>query len=162
NLGASFMNIGDFASASSVIGEAESVAAASGAPVPPYTELRLRALQGREAETRALMERTLDIGRAVGHEFSASVADWCAAPLFNGPGRYGEAAAAAYRVSVMPYDPYTPTWVLPELIEAAVHAGDMQLAGDALEKLAATTRPSGNDMALGIEARSRALVSTGA
>jgi DNA-binding CsgD family transcriptional regulator len=162
NLGASFLTIGDFASASSVIGEADSVAAASGTAVAPYTALRLRALQGREAEARALMASTFEFGRAVGHEFAAAVADWCAAPLFNGLGRYEEAAGAAYRVSVMPYDPYTPKWVLPELVEAAVRAGNTELAGDALEKLAATTRPSGNDMAVGIEARSRALLSTGA
>ena len=162
NLGASFVTIGDFASASSVMREAESVVAASGTAVAPYTALRLRALQGREAEALALIETTLEIGRTVGHEFAAGVADWCAAPLFNGLGRYEEAAAAAYRVSVMPYDPYTPKWVLPELIEAAVRDGDIELARDALEKLTATTRPSGNDMAAGIEARSRALLSTSA
>ena len=53
-------------------------------------------------------------------------------------------------------------WALPELVEAAVHAGDAELARDALERLAETTQPAGTDFALGIEARSRALLSDGA
>ena len=53
-------------------------------------------------------------------------------------------------------------WALPELVEAAVRAGDAELARDALERLAETTQPCANDVALGIEARSRALLSDGA
>ena len=53
-------------------------------------------------------------------------------------------------------------WALPELVEAAARAGDTELAGDALERLAETTQPCGTDFALGIEARCRALLSDGA
>jgi hypothetical protein len=53
-------------------------------------------------------------------------------------------------------------WALPELVEAAARAGDAELARDALNRLAATTQPSGTDWALGVEARSRALLSDGA
>jgi DNA-binding CsgD family transcriptional regulator len=162
NLGVSFVTTGDFASANSLMGEAESVAAASGTAVPPYTALRLRALQGREAETQPLIETTLEIGTVAGHEFAAGQADWAAAVLCNGLGRYDEAAAAAQRASVLPHDPYVPALVLPELIEAAVREGDLECACDALRKLAATTQPFDNDMARGIEARSRALLSAGA
>ena len=42
--------MGDFAGAASNITEADSVAAATGSHFAPYTLLRLRALQGREAE----------------------------------------------------------------------------------------------------------------
>jgi ATP/maltotriose-dependent transcriptional regulator MalT len=50
-------------------------------------------------------------------------------------------------------------WALPELVEAAARAGDLELAHAALEQLAATTQPSGHDFALGLEARCRALLS---
>jgi DNA-binding CsgD family transcriptional regulator len=50
-------------------------------------------------------------------------------------------------------------WALPELIEAAARSGNTHIAGDALELLAEITRASGTDFGLGIEARSRALVS---
>jgi DNA-binding CsgD family transcriptional regulator len=47
------------------------------------------------------------------------------------------------------------------LVEAAVRCGDTARAADALERLARTTRSSGSPWGLGIEARSRALVSEG-
>jgi ATP/maltotriose-dependent transcriptional regulator MalT len=53
-------------------------------------------------------------------------------------------------------------WVLPELVEAAVRAGEAELARDALKRLAGTTRPCRTEFALGIEARCRALLSDGA
>jgi ATP/maltotriose-dependent transcriptional regulator MalT len=53
-------------------------------------------------------------------------------------------------------------WALPELVEAATRAGDRELACETLDRLTETTQPSGTDFALGIQARSRALVSDGA
>ena len=50
-------------------------------------------------------------------------------------------------------------WALPELIEAAMRAGQPGLARDALTRLTALTRAGGTDFGLGIEARCRALVS---
>ena len=50
---------------------------------------------------------------------------------------------------------------MAELIEAAVRSGERELAGLALERLAETTSAAGTDWALGIEARSRALLSDG-
>ena len=63
-----------------------------------------------------------------------------------------------------PHTPSIPgsrTWTLPELVEAAVREHDYELARDALARLIAATQPAGNDLALGLEARCRALVSTG-
>jgi hypothetical protein len=50
---------------------------------------------------------------------------------------------------------------LVELIEAAVRSGAPELATDAFERLSETTRASGTDWALGVEARLRALLSEG-
>jgi ATP/maltotriose-dependent transcriptional regulator MalT len=51
--------------------------------------------------------------------------------------------------------------VLPERIEAATRSGNPEDAADALQRLSETTRASGSDWGLGIEARSGALVSEG-
>jgi DNA-binding CsgD family transcriptional regulator len=48
-----------------------------------------------------------------------------------------------------------------ELVEAAARAGERRIAEQALERLTLTTQPSGTDWALGVEARSRALLSDG-
>jgi DNA-binding CsgD family transcriptional regulator len=53
-------------------------------------------------------------------------------------------------------------WALVELVEAAQRGGHTELAHGALEQLAETTQPCGTDWALGIEARSRALLIDGA
>jgi DNA-binding CsgD family transcriptional regulator len=50
-------------------------------------------------------------------------------------------------------------WSLPQLVEAAVRSDQPDLAEDALRRLIRTTRPSGGDWALGVEACCRALVS---
>jgi DNA-binding CsgD family transcriptional regulator len=50
-------------------------------------------------------------------------------------------------------------WALPELVEAAARNGNTRLAADAAERLAEYTEAGGTDFGLGIQARSRALVS---
>jgi ATP/maltotriose-dependent transcriptional regulator MalT len=52
-------------------------------------------------------------------------------------------------------------WAAPELIEAAARTGNTRMASDTLDLLAETTRPGGTDYGLGMEARSRALLSEG-
>ena len=52
-------------------------------------------------------------------------------------------------------------WALVELIEAAVRSGEPELAADALRRLSDDDARRGTDWALGIEARSRALLSDG-
>jgi DNA-binding CsgD family transcriptional regulator len=89
-------------------------------------------------------------------------AHWAASVLYNGLARYEEAAWAARQATSYPFELVDSVWALPELVEAAVRRGEAELARDALERLAESTQPSGTDFGLGIEARSRALLSDGA
>jgi hypothetical protein len=50
-------------------------------------------------------------------------------------------------------------WALPELVEAAARSGNTRLATDAAERLSEFTRAGGTDFVMGIQARSRAVVS---
>jgi ATP/maltotriose-dependent transcriptional regulator MalT len=81
--------------------------------------------------------------------------------LYNGLGRYELAAAAAKSAAGDNVTVRPAMWALPELVEAAVHTGDTALAQDAVERLTQATRPCDTDFARGVEARCRALVSTG-
>ena len=153
---------GDLAGVASLIAEAESVAAATGTAFAPFTLMRLRAMQGRATEAAALISETIEHASFGGQGIAATNAYWAAAVLYNGLARYDEAASAARQASSNTFEPWVSTFALPELIEAAIRVGDVQVARDALERLAATTRPSGTDFALGIEARCRALLSFGA
>jgi DNA-binding CsgD family transcriptional regulator/tetratricopeptide (TPR) repeat protein len=154
--------MGDFAGTASVIAETDSVAAATGSPIAPYTLLRLRALQGREAEASAAIASAIELAAASGQGMAASWAQWAAAVLYNGLARYEEAASAARQATADTLNLWPSLWALAELVEAAARAGDTELARDALERLAGTTRPCGTDWALGTEARCRALLSDGA
>jgi DNA-binding CsgD family transcriptional regulator len=146
--------MGDFPAAASLIAESDSVAAATGTRMAPYALLRLKSLQGREREASALIASVIEQGQPHGH--------WAAAVLQNGLGRYEEAAASAGHAAGSRVDPWVSMWALPELVESATRIGDAELARDALARLAETTQPAGNDVALGIEARCRALLSDGA
>jgi DNA-binding CsgD family transcriptional regulator len=156
-LGMAIVWTGDFAGAASLIAEVDSVAAVTGSNFPPYTLLRLQALQGKEREASAAIASAIE--RFGGQGMTALRAHWAAAVLYNGLARYDQAASAAQLATSGALNHWICTWVLPELIEAAARGGDAGRARDALERLAETTRPSGTDFALGIEARCRALVS---
>ena len=159
-LGMGILWTGDFAGAASLVAEIESVAAVTGSRFPPYTLLRLRALQGREGEASAAIASAIE--QFGGQGTTALRAYWAAAVLYNGLARYAEAATAARRATMDALNHWIPTWVLPELVEAAAREGDTGLAREALERLAKTTQPCRTEFALGIEARCRALLSDGA
>ena len=150
---------GDLADAGLLIAESDAVAAATGSQLPPFAALRLRAVQGREAEASALIEATIEHGALRGQGLAVRVAQWAAAVLYNGLGRYDEAAAAARQVTANDIDPYPPMWALPELVESAVRGGEHHVAREALERLVEVTQPAGTDWALGTETRSRAQLS---
>jgi DNA-binding CsgD family transcriptional regulator len=160
-LGLAKAAIGDFAGAASLMSEAEELAVATGSQFAPYTALRLGSLRGREAETLALIESAVEQTAAGGQAMGKTWANWAAAVLYNGTARYEEAAAAAREASDDAFEPWISVWALPELVEAAARVGDVTNMNIALERLAATTQPSGTDWGLGIAARSRALTLNG-
>jgi DNA-binding NarL/FixJ family response regulator len=161
-LGMASAGSGDFAGAAANIAEAESVAAATGSGFSPWIKLRLLALEGKEAEASSAVASAIEEAAAAGAHGVATYAHWAAAVLHNGLARYQEAASWARQAASDTSELFASMWVLPELAEAAARVGDPALARDALERLAETTQPAGNDFALGIEARCRALLSEGA
>jgi DNA-binding CsgD family transcriptional regulator len=152
---------GELATAESLIEEVEAVVEATGSQLAPYGALELAALEGREAEVFELIEARMHEVVARGEGMGLTLIQNATALLYNGLGHYEEALAAALRTAEHAEELGTSTWALPELIEAAARSGHGQLAADALERLSETTRASGTEWALGIEARSRALLCEG-
>jgi hypothetical protein len=157
-LGMARLWLGDLSGAEVLVAEERSVASAIGSPISSHTLPRLRALQGREAEASAITS-ALEHAAAEG-QATAPYAQWAAAILYNGLGRYPEAAAARQATSDAVY-PTPSMWAWPELVEAAARAGDVQLARQALRRVSETTQPCRTDVALGIEARCRRCCETG-
>jgi len=148
---------GELGSAASLLDAIEEATQLTGSPLPPYHGLGLVAMRGREAEARRLIDKArpevIERGEGAGLEFM----DWAEAVLYNGLGRYSEALAASRRVldssELVPVN-----WALPELVEAAARTGARELAADADRLLTDRSGASGTDWALGIAARSHALV----
>ncbi|HEY2438326.1 MAG TPA: LuxR C-terminal-related transcriptional regulator [Solirubrobacteraceae bacterium] len=105
------------------------------------------------SEAAARANRRQDLNDPVGN--------YVRAVLCNGLGRYDDAVIAARQASEHPEDLCFLRWGLVELIEAAARTGNAGLAADALDRLSRTTTAGDTDWALGVEARSRALLSEG-
>jgi DNA-binding CsgD family transcriptional regulator len=154
------VHAGEFARAAALIDEADAITEATGGVPLGYTSLVLAAWLGREDEARELIEDSLRDATARGEGRAVSLANYATAVLYNGLGRYDAALAAAQQVAERD-ELGLPGWALSEVVEAGVRAGLAETAVAGLERLQERTRAAGTDWALGIEARSRALVSEG-
>jgi DNA-binding CsgD family transcriptional regulator len=112
------------------------------------------------AEGRALIERCARDAMASELGRYHALTRYALALHENGVGRYEEALIAA-QDAIEGRGLYIATVALPELVEAAVRSGERQIAADALAELATRTLPSGTNWALGMLARSRALLAEG-
>jgi DNA-binding CsgD family transcriptional regulator len=152
---------GDLTGAASLVGEHQVAMDATGSRISSPAELGLAALRGRQAEATALIDATIREASLRGEGMGIAVAEWANAVLNNGLGSYEKAMQAAQRATAYSVEMVVPSWATAELVEAAVRSGHNDVAADALRRLAERTTASGTDWALGIEARSRALLNDG-
>ena len=125
-----------------------------------YGALTLAAMQGREAEAARLADTIEADVEHRGEGLGLEIVQWSMSLLHNGLGRYEDALVAVRSATGHPYQGGS-NWGVIELVEAAARTGNVDSASAALAELEKDTRASGSDWALGIEARSRALVSRG-
>ena len=152
---------GELTAAASLVEEIRTATEASDTLVAPYGAVGLLVLRGHQAEATYLIEHSRAELTQRGEGVGLSMLDWAEAVLFNGLGRYEDARAVALRATEHPHALAASNWGMVELIEAAARAGTPDLAHDALRRLVDTTAASGTDWALGIAARSRALLLDG-
>jgi DNA-binding CsgD family transcriptional regulator len=161
---------GNLSAAAALVAEADAVVEATGSHIRPYGAIALATWQGHEDEALALIDAARGDVMRRGEGMWLIATEWTTALLYNGLGRYEDALAAADRAAEPPDGasatararaaPDTSLGVA-ELIEAAIRSGAHERAAAALERLTAVARASGTDWALGVEVRSRALLSDG-
>jgi DNA-binding CsgD family transcriptional regulator len=148
---------GELALAASLYEALQEATELTGSPLAPYHAVGLVALRGREAEARHFIDAARPEVTERGEGAGLSFMDWAESVLYNGLGRYAEALEAARRVldnaELVPV-----SWAMPELIEAAVRTEAPEVAAKANTSLAERSRASGTDWALGVSARSQALL----
>ncbi|TQM01732.1 helix-turn-helix transcriptional regulator [Pseudonocardia kunmingensis] len=151
---------GELARAAALVTESAAITEATGAAPLPHAELMLAAWRGRQAEASELCAAAVREATGRGDGMVVTLAQYALSVLHNGLGNYRVALAAA--AGPCEFDELVhSSMALPELIEAAVRTDEPARAAAALERLGSRTRASGTPWALGIEARSRALMSTG-
>jgi DNA-binding CsgD family transcriptional regulator len=151
---------GEFAAASALLEEAYEVSEATGNTPLEYPSFMLAAWRGQEAAAFDAIEAGIQDGTARGHQRTLRFTHCMTAVLCNGLGRYRDALTAAERACEHE-DLGLFGWALSELVEAAARSGNRGAASRALDRLVERTSATGTNWALGIEARSRALLSDG-
>jgi DNA-binding CsgD family transcriptional regulator/tetratricopeptide (TPR) repeat protein len=154
---------GEQAAAEALIQEAQVITKATGDRFAADAAMTLLAFRGDQAAMSALIEASIGDVMRRGEGIFLSVAEFSEAVLNNGIGNHQTAMALAQRAAEhVDTDLVLPAWAAVELVEAAVRSGAMKTAADTVSRLSEMTSASGTDWALGVQARSRALVSGGA
>lgn len=151
---------GELDAAETLLDEADAISEATGTTPLVIAGLLLAGCRGDEARASSLIEASEADAMARGEGVILTFTEHARAVLHNGLGHY-EAALAPARSASDRDELMVSVWSLPELIEAAVRSNRTEIAAEALERLTERTSPTGTELALGIEAGSRALVSEG-
>ncbi|MGH9289303.1 MAG: helix-turn-helix transcriptional regulator [Acidimicrobiales bacterium] len=154
------INAGEFSAAVALIEEINSIASATGNAPLGYASVLLDAWRGDEGKALNHFAWAQSNANVRGEGRAISQTGYFSAILHNGLGRYDEALAGA-RAACEHDELGVRGFALVELIEAAAHGGSPGAAAEALRELEDRAVAAGSDWALGILARSRALVASG-
>jgi DNA-binding CsgD family transcriptional regulator len=152
--------MGELAAAARLMEEDHLIAEATGNPPIALADMMIATWRGREDEALPLIEAVSQASAASGLGLMVDFCVYARSVLYNGLGRYDAALDAAQRAFELRPIGYGPL-VMSELAEAAAKTGDAGLAQAALESACGRARVTPTPWALGIEARCRALLSSG-
>jgi DNA-binding CsgD family transcriptional regulator len=149
---------GDLAAADALTREARTIAETVGIRGVPYAALGLAAVRGDEDAALALIGSSEQDAALRGEGLGVAAAKWAAAVLHNGLSRYAEALSAAEDAINCARLPVAAGWPMAEFVEAAARAGEPARASGTMRCLSQITVAAGTDWALGVRARSLALL----
>jgi DNA-binding CsgD family transcriptional regulator len=152
---------GRFDAARACFTEGSEISAATGNPgvigTAGLAEVYELAWRGRETDARRIAAAVAREATGAGRGSHSMDAQYCLTVLELGLGNYQAALQSALGV----YEDDAPdvgTQVLPDLVEAGARCGQTGVAEAALERLAERAAAAGTPLALGLLARSRALL----
>ncbi len=131
---------------------------AHGATVISGLPAALAALRAHQDPSFALIDRAAEDARRRGEGQGVAIARWAAAILHNALGQYRQALQAAEEAVEHAAARGMTGWALAEMIVAAVRCGQPDCAAAAVTQLSEYATASGTPWALGIRARSLALI----
>jgi DNA-binding CsgD family transcriptional regulator len=146
--------------ASTLIEEAEAINDKTGYAPALFTPLLFAAWRGQEALALELIAAMIEEATADDSGRATVLTEYAKAVLYNGLGRYEHAVAAAQRACAFEHLGFFG-WACLELIEAGARSDTRAVATGALRDLDERTRAGGTGWALGVRARSAALLSDG-
>ncbi|GAA3293639.1 LuxR family transcriptional regulator [Dactylosporangium vinaceum] len=152
---------GDLRAAEMLLDEGDRLAEAAGTTPLVYPRLHVLAVRGDADAADRLFDQVTADATARGEGLLVAYASFTRALLRNGLADYAGARSAA-RESVDRLDMVFTGLALRELIEAAVHLGDVDTAAEALAALRERTGAAGTAWARGIELGCAALLATAA
>ncbi|HEX2142393.1 MAG TPA: AAA family ATPase [Candidatus Limnocylindria bacterium] len=158
------MIAGELGTAASLMEEVKTASEVIGVAYPVHGALLTAAGQGRQADHDELMSTVVAEASHRGEGSALIVSGWTRALLCNSRGRYKDALVAASQTTDHPQREISAAlgWTLVEEVEAAARSGVPERAADAFRRLRERTGPSGTGWGLGVQARSQALISSGA
>ncbi|MFG3054026.1 AAA family ATPase [Kitasatospora sp. NPDC048239] len=154
------VHAGDFDLAAALIDEADTIAEVAGHSPMAYPALLLTAWRGDDARAAEVIRSAARDANSWGEGRAIGLEHYLLAVLHNGLGRYQDALAHA-EGAVAHEDLAVHGFALAELVEAAVRADAPERAAAALRRLEDRAGAAGTDWALGVLARSRALLDDG-
>jgi DNA-binding CsgD family transcriptional regulator/energy-coupling factor transporter ATP-binding protein EcfA2 len=152
---------GELQIAQALTAQARAVAETMGNWPSPYGALGLAAVRGHRDLAVEMIDRAASDAALREEGLGVAAAKWAAAMLHNGLGQYDEALSAAEDAVVYAGPSPVAGWPAAELIEAAARAGEPARAAGAMGRLSHAANAAGTGWALGIRARSLALLSGG-
>jgi len=127
--------------AEAICDDLDTILSITGHPLPLYGRIFLAAYRGHLDEVETMAPQLRADAHARGEGYALTVANMAEAVVYNGAGHYEKALASARQELPYVNELGHAMRTMLEVVEAASHLGERELAGEAVERLHQVTDP---------------------